>query len=159
MLVHGLRGNRLKMVGDTQKDLCLNAGAAVILIDMQAHRRSRKKGILRWLQAGAGKRGRRRGVCWTESGTPYRSHWLFTGWCCRSFWALPLPLDVLVLESVYPTIEEAIRNRLRVRLGQVGALLTPFLSHDQASTGFLISLTEAGRIYRKDCMSGTVCHW
>jgi fermentation-respiration switch protein FrsA (DUF1100 family) len=39
----------------------------------------------------------------------------------------PLPVDALVLESVYPTIEEATANRLRMRLGRLGPLFTPWL--------------------------------
>lgn len=41
----------------------------------------------------------------------------------------PLPVDALVLESVYPTIRDAVRDRLRAWLGPVGpALTTPLLS-------------------------------
>jgi pimeloyl-ACP methyl ester carboxylesterase len=36
----------------------------------------------------------------------------------------PLPVDALVLESVYPTIDAAIRNRMRAWLGPVGKALT-----------------------------------
>lgn len=42
--------------------------------------------------------------------------------------AHPAPsLDAVVLESIYPTIEEAVANRLRVRLGAPGAWSTPLL--------------------------------
>ena len=37
----------------------------------------------------------------------------------------PLPVQVLVLESVYPTIRDGIRNRLRAWLGPIGSALTP----------------------------------
>ena len=41
--------------------------------------------------------------------------------------ASPLPIDALVLESVYPTIEETLGNRLRLHLGVLGALASPLL--------------------------------
>lgn len=37
----------------------------------------------------------------------------------------PLPVQALVLESVYPTIEDGVRDRLRAWLGPVGAALAP----------------------------------
>ena len=39
----------------------------------------------------------------------------------------PLPLQALVLESVYPTIEEGTANRLRIRFGPLGPPLAPLL--------------------------------
>lgn len=36
-------------------------------------------------------------------------------------------VDAVVLESMYPTIEEAVANRLRMRLGPVGSALAPLL--------------------------------
>lgn len=42
--------------------------------------------------------------------------------------AEPLDVDVLVLEAVYPDIESAVANRLRLRVGQFGSLLTPLLT-------------------------------
>lgn len=38
-----------------------------------------------------------------------------------------LSIDGLIVESVYPTIESAVRNRLRIRLGEIGEYLAPFL--------------------------------
>ena len=39
-----------------------------------------------------------------------------------------LDADALVLEMVYPTINQAISDRLESRLGKVGRILTPLLS-------------------------------
>lgn len=39
----------------------------------------------------------------------------------------PIKVDALILESVYPTIEEAVENRLEMRLGSAGRLLAPLL--------------------------------
>jgi fermentation-respiration switch protein FrsA (DUF1100 family) len=40
----------------------------------------------------------------------------------------PLEVDALVLEMVYPTVEQAIRNRLTMRLGSWSGVLTPLFS-------------------------------
>lgn len=37
------------------------------------------------------------------------------------------PPDAVVLESMYPTIEEAVTNRLRIKAGELGAALSPLL--------------------------------
>jgi fermentation-respiration switch protein FrsA (DUF1100 family) len=39
----------------------------------------------------------------------------------------PLPVDALVLESVYPTIDQAAKNRLRAWFGPIGSWLAPSL--------------------------------
>jgi fermentation-respiration switch protein FrsA (DUF1100 family) len=40
----------------------------------------------------------------------------------------PIQADALILESVYPTIEEAVANRLQIRLGSRGSMLEPLLT-------------------------------
>ncbi|OUR94078.1 alpha/beta hydrolase [Gammaproteobacteria bacterium 42_54_T18] len=39
----------------------------------------------------------------------------------------PIDADALVLESVYPTIEEAVEDRLEIRLGVIGRKIAPLL--------------------------------
>jgi pimeloyl-ACP methyl ester carboxylesterase len=39
----------------------------------------------------------------------------------------PLPVQAIVLESVYPTIDDAVRGRLRAWLGSLGQALAPFV--------------------------------
>jgi fermentation-respiration switch protein FrsA (DUF1100 family) len=40
----------------------------------------------------------------------------------------PLQVNAMILESVYPTIEQAITDRLEIRFGRVGKLGAPFLT-------------------------------
>jgi fermentation-respiration switch protein FrsA (DUF1100 family) len=42
--------------------------------------------------------------------------------------AAPLKVDALVIESVYPTIAEALHDRIAMRLGVASYLLTPVLT-------------------------------
>jgi fermentation-respiration switch protein FrsA (DUF1100 family) len=39
----------------------------------------------------------------------------------------PVGFDAVVLESVYPTVEEAVRNRLQAHLGPLSKVLSPLL--------------------------------
>lgn len=39
----------------------------------------------------------------------------------------PLRVDAMILEAVYPTIEDAVQNRLQMRWGRAGSLLRPVL--------------------------------
>jgi fermentation-respiration switch protein FrsA (DUF1100 family) len=39
----------------------------------------------------------------------------------------PLPVSALVLEAVYSTVQEAVANRIAIRLGEPGRLLAPLL--------------------------------
>lgn len=40
----------------------------------------------------------------------------------------PLPVNAMILESVYPTIDQAVTDRLEIRFGWLGKLGTPFLT-------------------------------
>jgi fermentation-respiration switch protein FrsA (DUF1100 family) len=44
-----------------------------------------------------------------------------------SLFGSPLGIDALVLESVYPTIRQAVDNRISVRLGPLSHIITPAL--------------------------------
>jgi uncharacterized protein len=59
--------------------------------------------------------------------------------------AEPLPVDALVLEAVYPDIEAATANRLSMRFGKLGRLLSPLLLA-QLGPRFGISPTDLAPI-------------
>jgi uncharacterized protein len=53
---------------------------------------------------------------------------------------LPVPINAVVLESMYPTIEQAVADRLVIRLGSIGAYLAPvFLWQIPLRTGVSIN--------------------
>ncbi|MBK8011072.1 MAG: alpha/beta fold hydrolase [Deltaproteobacteria bacterium] len=124
VLLHPLRGSRRSML--ERATLFHRAGYAVVLIDLQAHGESPGQ----YLTAGFLERkdveaavtfareidpGHRIAVVGRSLGG------------AAALLASPLPIDALVLESVYPTIEEAVSNRLRIRLGALSALASPLL--------------------------------
>ena len=125
LLLHGVRGNRADMVERAR--FLARDGYTVLLIDLPAHGESggeritfgarEKDGVLAalaWLRTQAP--GERIGAIGVSLGA------------AALVLAHPAPaLDAVVLESMYPTIEEAVANRLRVRLGAAGAWSTPLL--------------------------------
>lgn len=125
LLLHGVRANRSEMVGRAR--FLAQSGFTVLLIDLPGHGESggaritfgahEKAGVqaaLAWLRTQAP--GERIGAIGVSLGA------------AALVLAHPAPaLDAVVLESMYPTIEEAVANRLRVRLGAPGTWSTPLL--------------------------------
>jgi fermentation-respiration switch protein FrsA (DUF1100 family) len=126
LLLHGVRASRLDMLGRAR---FLHArGYTVMLFDSRAHGESGGQritfGYLESLDArvllGALRQaapGERLGVIGISLG----------GAACL-IGPQPLRVHALVLESVYPTLEEAIDNRLAMRLGALGPPLAPLLT-------------------------------
>ena len=126
LLLHGVRASRLEMLGRAR---FLHArGYTVMLFDSRAHGESGGQritfGYLESLDARAllgalrqAAPGERLGVIGVSLG----------GVACL-VGPQPLRVHALVLESVYPTLEEAIDNRLAIRLGALGPPLAPLLT-------------------------------
>jgi uncharacterized protein len=123
ILMHGVRANRLSMVRRAR--MLYAAGFSVLLFDFQAHGGSTGKritfGHLEALDAMAAVAyvkhrlpGERIGVIGTS-----------LGGAAALLGPRPLPVDALVLESVYPDIAAATANRIHGVLGsQVGSVVT-----------------------------------
>jgi fermentation-respiration switch protein FrsA (DUF1100 family) len=125
LLLPGVRANRLAMV---DRALALRArGYSTLLIDFQATGESEGNAItFGWrerLDVIAAVqlirdtlRGERIGIIGVSLGG------------AAALLAAPsLDIDAAVFEAVYPSIEVAIENRLRLRLGSLGAALSPLL--------------------------------
>lgn len=127
ILMHGVRANRLSMLNRAR--FLARAGYSVLLFDFQAHGESSGEYITfgylesRDAQAAVGflhqnNQRDKIGVIGVSMGG------------AASLLATPpLEVDALVLESVYPTIEEAISDRISMRLGKVGTIFTPLLTY------------------------------
>jgi uncharacterized protein len=125
MLLHGIRSSRAEMYGRAR--FLVAAGYTVLLFDFQAHgetpgrhitagyresedaRAARSFLLQRWPDARVAAIGNSMGGAAVLLATP------------------PLPLNALILEEVYPSIESAVRHRLRARFGWLGALTAPAL--------------------------------
>jgi len=127
-LLHGVHANRLAMLGRAR--LLSAAGYSVLLFDFQAHGESEGDAItfghrehfdvlaaVDYLHANAP--GSRIGLIGVSMGG-----------AASLLAAADLDVDALVLEQVYPTIEEALDNRLRLYLGPAGVILSPLLERE-----------------------------
>lgn len=124
VLLHAIRADKRSMV--SRAEFLHDSGYSILMIDLQAHGESPGKNIT----AGYLERHDvRAAVEWVRNRNP--SHKI--GVLGRSLGgaaallASPLAIDALVLESVYPTIEEAVNNRLAMRIGPLSYAASPFL--------------------------------
>lgn len=126
VLMHGLRSDRTSMLGRAR--FLSAAGYGVLLFDFQAHGESPGERItFGYLES----RDARAAVRFARQQSPGERVGVIgvsMGGAAALLAEPPLEADALVLEMVYPTIEEAIADRLRMRLGQWGGTLTPLLS-------------------------------
>lgn len=125
LLLHGVRSDRRQMLDRAQ--WLHREGYAVVLIDLPAHGESSGDRITFGQRESAGVQAalaemarrwprERIGVIGVSLGA------------ASAVLAPALPgVKALVLESMYPTIDDATRNRLRHVLGPPGAMLTPAL--------------------------------
>jgi fermentation-respiration switch protein FrsA (DUF1100 family) len=122
VLMHGVRANRLAMLRRAR--LFHSEGFAVLLFDFQAHGESPGQritfGRLESMDAAAAVTFLRRRLPNERIGAVGSS----LGGASALLGPTPLPVDALVLESVYPDIGSAVANRIRVVLGPtVGGLM------------------------------------
>ena len=126
LLLHPVRGNRTTMISRAR---FLHAdGRAVLLVDLQAH----GEGAGRRITFGAREsEDAHAALKYLRSRIP-NERTAAIGWSLGGAAALlghePLAVDALVLEAVYPTIDEAVADRLRIRIGPLGPVIAPLLT-------------------------------
>ena len=125
LLLHGVRSDRRQMV---QRALWLNQnGYSVLLIDLAAHGESPGERITFGAREAGGVRA---ALAWLRRQLPGERVAVIGVSLGGASTLLARPgalLDALVIESVYPTIEEAVENRLAMRLGSAGRSMAPVL--------------------------------
>lgn len=124
ILLHGIRGDRTFLV--ERAKLLHAAGYSIVMIDLQAHGESAGKhitvGYLERLDVQGAVDYVRKTHPTHRIGISGRS---LGG--AAAVLASPMEVDAMVLESVYPTISEAVHNRVATRLGALSYVLTPAL--------------------------------
>jgi uncharacterized protein len=125
LLLPGVRANRLSMLNRAR--FLRAADYSVLLVDLQGTGETKGSHItFGWLES----RDVEAAVAFVrkeEPGLPVAILGTSLGGAAALF-ALPrMRPDALVLEAVYPTIERATANRLRLRFGVLGLLGTPLL--------------------------------
>ena len=145
LLLHGVGDNRSSMVGRAR--FLHRAGYTVLLPDFQAHGESAGArvtfGALESLDAEAALAFLR--VC--SGGESVGIIGVSMGGAAALLCAGQLPADAYVLESVYPTIRQALENRLGVWLGPLGMLnrFLPLFSCGERETRSVSVRTPFGR--------------
>src|SRR5262245_27454938 len=126
ILLHGIRSTRLSMVERAR--FLSHAGYGTLLIDLQAHGESTGQQItFGYLES----RDTAAAVDFLRRPNPTENIAIIgvsLGGAAALLATPPLEVNALVLESVYPTIEEATANRLAMRLGSWAKALTPLLT-------------------------------
>jgi fermentation-respiration switch protein FrsA (DUF1100 family) len=126
VLLHPIRADRRSMLGRAR--LLSDAGYSVLLIDLQAHGETPGPhiglGVFEAADAHAAVDYLRLRLPGNRIGVIGAS----LGGAAALLGDNPVAADALVLESVYTDIEQAIGNRLAIRFGRPGRLLTPLLT-------------------------------
>ena len=126
LLLHGIHSNRLQMVNRAK--FLHEEGYDVLLIDFQAHGESNGShitfGHLEALDAEAAYDYLEDRVCNPSIAVIGVS----LGGASILLGRVKERAKVLVLESVYPSIEDAIKNRLKIYFGTIGSFFSPLLT-------------------------------
>lgn len=126
VLMHGVRANRLNLVNRAR--FLSRAGFSVLLFDFQAHGESSGDHItFGYLES----RDAQAAVEFLRTNAPGERIGVIgisMGGAATLLASPPLDVNAMVLEMVYPTIDQAVSNRLSMRLGKWAGMLTPLLT-------------------------------
>jgi uncharacterized protein len=126
VLMHGIRASRLDMLSRAR--FLSAAGYSILLFDFQAHGESAGKHITAgYLES----RDARAAVDFARANFPGERIGVIgisMGGAAALLASPPLDVQALVLEMVYPTLEQAIDNRLEMRLGGWAGALSPLIT-------------------------------
>jgi len=125
LLLHGVRGNRLQMLARAR--WLQREGIASLLVDLPSHGESSGDRITFGLREAFGAQA---ALAWLRQRLPGEkigAIGVSLGGASLLFADRQPELDALVLESVYPTITDAVQDRLAMRLGSAGVWLAPLL--------------------------------
>ncbi len=125
-LLHGVRSSRLGMIGRAR--FLSAAGYTVLLFDFQAHGESTGKRITFGYLESKDAQAAINLLRTTAPGEKIGVIGLSMGGAAAILATPRLEVDAMSLEMVYPSINQAIADRLAMRLGGWAGVLTPLLS-------------------------------
>jgi alpha-beta hydrolase superfamily lysophospholipase len=126
ILQHGIHGSKSDLVGRAR--FLTEAGYAVLMFDFQAHGESIGSHItFGYLES----HDAQAAVAFAKKrlpGKPIGVIGLSLGAAAAALANPPLDVQALVLEMMYPTVVQATKDRIEMRLGPAGRLLSPLLT-------------------------------
>jgi fermentation-respiration switch protein FrsA (DUF1100 family) len=125
LLVHSIRSNRVEMLSRAR--FLNDRGYGVLLIDLQAHGETPGDRITFGIREAENVQAAVDYLRNAFPGERIGAVGVSLGAAAIVLAKTPLRLDAVVLESLHPTIEEAVENRMRLHLGQAGPILAPLL--------------------------------
>ena len=125
ILMHGVRANRLSMISRAR--FLNHTGLSVLLFDFQAHGESPGQAITFGHREAQDAQAAVRFMRTRLPNEPLGVFGISLGGAATLLGKESLPVQAAILEAVYPTIEAAISNRLAIRFGPLGRLMTPLL--------------------------------
>jgi fermentation-respiration switch protein FrsA (DUF1100 family) len=125
LLVHSIRSNRVEMLSRAR--FLNEQGYSALLIDLQAHGETPGDRITFGARESEDVKAAATYLRNMFPGERLGAIGVSLGAAAIVLAKPPLRLDAVVLESLHPTIEEAVENRLRLHLGQFGPMLAPLL--------------------------------
>ena len=124
VLLHPVRSDRRAMLGRAR--MLYERGYAVLLVDLQAHGESEGENItFGYLE----KQDVIAAIDFAKQAQPNHKIGVI-GWSLGGAATLltsPLDVDAIVIESVYPTVTEAVYDRVAIRIGSLKHLVAPAL--------------------------------
>lgn len=126
ILQHGVRADKSTLV--TRAKFLTQAGYAVLMFDFQAHGESPGSVITFGFLESRDSQAAVEFVRKRFPGKPVGIIGISLGAAAAVLAEPPLDVQAMVLEMMYPTIEEATKDRIEIRLGSPGRLLSPLLT-------------------------------
>jgi len=126
LLMHGVRADRRSMIGRAR--LLRQAGYSSLLFDFQAHGESPGDNITFGYRESENARAAVTVLKKNFNCTKVAAVGVSLGGAAALLGAGPIDVDALVLESVYPSMDEALSDRLQIYAGRFGSALAPLLS-------------------------------
>ncbi len=123
LLVHSMRSNRLEMLGRAR--LLSNLGYGVLFIDLHAHGETAGERITFGLREADSVAASVKFLRNTFPRERVGAIGASLGAAAIVLAKERLNLDAVILESLHPTLEEAVENRLKLHLGEYGSMLLP----------------------------------
>ena len=126
LLLHPVRSNKSSMLARAR--FLSNEGYSILLPDMQAHGESEGEQITFGYREAKDVSAAIQKIRELAPGEKVAALGVSLGAAAIVLSDANNNFDAVILESMFPTIEEAISNRLRIRFGGLAPLLTPLLS-------------------------------